>query len=260
MQVLMQKKPPIIGLSPRFVPGDGVGASSSSVDRLATVDANNHLITRFGGVPISLPLLQNLEGEARVNAMQALAERIDGLLLQGGTDIEPWRYQQEPISAKWPGDAIRDRFEFDFIQVCLARKLPILGICRGFQALQVAFGGALVQDIPTQKQDALSHDSQTGYCYAAHAVTLIDGGLLQRWHQQTRVFVNSAHHQGIAELAPGLRLEAIADDGMVEAFCAPQFPFVVAVQWHPEFHTEAGELADPAPLVQAFLDAARHRA
>ena len=214
----MQKRLPIIGLSPRFVPGDGIGAGSSSVDRLATVDANNHLITRFGGIPISLPLLQSLEGRARIDAMEALAERIDGLLLQGGTDIEPWRYQQKPISALWPGDVIRDRFEFDFIQVCLARKLPILGICRGFQVLQVVFGGALLQDIPTQKPTAMNHDSQVGYCYAAHAVKLIEGGLLQRWHLQSRVFVNSAHHQGIAELAPGLQLEAIADDGMIEAF------------------------------------------
>ena len=253
----MHKRYPIIGLSPRFIPGDGVGAGSSSVDRLATVDANNQLVTRFGGLPVGLPLLQGIEGDARIHAMEALAERIDGLLLQGGTDIEPKRYQQKPISPQWIGDAVRDHFEFDFIQICLARKLPILGICRGFQVLQVALGGALLQDIPTQKPDAIKHDSSTGYCHAIHPVNLIAGGILHSLHQQTRVIVNSAHHQGVAELAPGLKLEAVADDGIIEAFSVPSMPFVVAVQWHPEFHPVDGELADASALMHAFLDATK---
>jgi len=254
---LTHKRFPIIGLSPRFVPGDGLGAGSGSVDRLATVDANNQLVTRYGGLPIALPLLQGLEGNARISAMEALADRIDGLLLQGGTDIEPSRYRQSLLSPAWPGDAIRDHFEFDFLKVCLARKLPILGICRGFQVLQVAFGGALLQDIPTQKPSPIAHDCSTGYCHATHAVNLVEGGLLFEWHQQARVIVNSAHHQGVSELAPGLQLEAIADDGVIEAFSVPGFPFVVAVQWHPEFHPVDGELADAAAVMRAFLDAAK---
>jgi len=254
---LTHKRFPIIGLSPRFVPGNSIGAGTESVDRLAIVDANNQLVTRCGGLPVGLPLLQSLEGNERALALEALADRIDGLLLQGGTDIEPSRYQQSPLSKAWLGDAIRDRFEFDFLQVCLARKMPILGVCRGFQVLQVAFGGALLQDIPTQKQGLIAHDSITAYCHATHAVNLVEGGQLFAWHQQARVIVNSAHHQGVSELAPGLQLEAIADDGIVEAFSVPDLPFVVAVQWHPEFHPEAGELADAAPMMRAFIDAAR---
>lgn len=253
----MRQRLPIIGVTPRFIAGDGVGASSTSVDRLATVDANNQLITRYGGVPVGLPLLQTLDGEARTEAMIALAERIDGLLLQGGTDIEPWRYGETPSSPVWLGDAIRDRFEFDFLKICLARKLPILGVCRGFQVLQVAFGGALIQDIPTQKPGSTQHDSPLGYCYASHSVNLSEATLLQKLHGQTRVLVNSAHHQGIAELAPGLQVEAYADDGIIEAFSAVEFPFVVAVQWHPEFHHIDDRLADPAPLTRAFLAAAK---
>jgi putative glutamine amidotransferase len=251
---------PRIGITPRFLAGDGIGAGSSSVDRLATVDANNQLLTRFGALSLGFPMLRELSGPARKNAIAQLCDSVDGLLLQGGTDIEPRRYGQSPLNPAWSGDAVRDRLEFDLVEAFLAADKPILGVCRGFQLLQVVFGGSLLQDIPTQHQRAIAHDSPLGYCHASHAVQLQPGGFMQRSYGVDALHVNSAHHQGVLNLASGLAPEAFCADGIIEAFRAPSHRFVLAVQWHPEFHHLDAKLADPTPLLQAFLQAARPNA
>jgi putative glutamine amidotransferase len=252
-----------IGITPRFIAGDQISAGSSAVDRMAVVDANNQLVTRFGALPLTLPMLRELDGASRAEALGTIVRTLDGLLLQGGTDVEPHRYGEAPLRPEWAGDAIRDRLEFDLVEAFLKADKPILGVCRGFQVLNVAFGGTLYQDIPTQHAlDAgcacVSHDSNASYCGATHEITLTPGGELARLYGCTQGLVNSAHHQGVKALGAGLRLAASAPDGVCEGLHAPSYRFVLAVQWHPEFHHLDAKLLPPAPLMHAFLAAMAH--
>ncbi len=255
-----------IGITPRFIAGDGLSAGSSAVDRMAVVDANNQLVTRFGGLALTLPMLRELDGVRRRDAFKSIIECLDGLLLQGGTDVEPHRYGECPIKPEWAGDALRDRLEFDLIEAFLAADKPILGVCRGFQVLNVAFGGSLYQDIPTQhqhntfaasaeKQPHVQHDTSASYCGATHAITLSPNGVLAALYGTTSGRVNSAHHQGVRALAGGLSHEAQAPDGICEGLSALNYRFVVAVQWHPEFHHLDASLLPAEPLMRAFFAA-----
>ncbi len=250
-----------IGITPRFIPSDNLSPDSRGVDRMAVVDANNQMVTRFGALPLTLPMLRELDGERRRDAFKTIVETLDGLLLQGGTDVEPQRYGERPIKAEWAGDPIRDRLEFDLIECFLKADKPILGVCRGFQVLNVAFGGKLCQDIPSlyQNPTAIEHYSGTSYFGATHDISLTPGGALAAMYGQTEGRVNSAHHQGVIELAPGLTEEALAPDGICEGFRAPKYRFVLAVQWHPEFHHLATELLSAEPMMRAFLAACTPR-
>jgi putative glutamine amidotransferase len=249
------KRLPRIGITSRFVAGDGVGAGSSSVDRLATVDANNQLIARYDGLILGLPMLRELDGAKRAAHIAAYVDQLDGLLLQGGTDIAPQRYGQTPLRPAWAGDPIRDRLEFDVLEAFLRADKPVLGVCRGFQVLQVMFGGALLQDIPTQHAGAIAHDSPAGYCACTHAVELMPAGPMAQWYGRSSARVNSAHHQGVLAAAGGLQVDARAPDGIIEALYAPAARFVYAVQWHPEFHHLDAALLDPSPMLRAFIAA-----
>lgn len=245
-----------IGITPRFIPGDNKSPDSRGVDRMAVVDANNQLVTRFGGLPLTLPMLRELDGEYRRDAFKTIVDTLDGLMLQGGTDVEPHRYGELPIKPKWCGDPLRDRLEFELVEYFLKADKPILGVCRGFQVLNVVFGGKLCQDIPSLHQSdvAIEHYAGTNYFGAEHDISLTPGGALATMYGQTSGRVNSAHHQGVIDLATSLTEEARAPDGICEGFRAPKYRFVVAVQWHPEFHHLAEGLLPAEPLMRAFLD------
>ena len=242
-----------IGITPRFVAGNSFGEGSASVDRLAVVEANNQMITSHGALPLTVPLLREVNGQERSNYIRAIAENLDGLMLQGGTDVEPSRYGELPLREEWSGDAIRDHLEFDLVAAFLALDKPILGICRGFQLLNVALGGSLYQDLTLQYPSAVQHSNDLTYCGATHAIELTENGSLSQFYGTRMSIVNSAHHQGIKRLAEGLRAEAFAPDGRCEGFSAPDYRFVVAVQWHPEFHHTDPALLSAKPLIQAFL-------
>ncbi len=246
-----------IGITPRFIAGDNKSPDSRGVDRMAVVDANNQLVTRFGGLPLTLPMLRELDGERRRDAFKTIVDTLDGLMLQGGTDVEPHRYGELPIKPKWGGDPLRDRLEFELVEHFLKADKPILGVCRGFQVLNVVFGGKLCQDIPSLHQSsvAIEHYARTNYFGAEHEISLTPGGALARMYGQESGRVNSAHHQGVIELAKSLNEEARAPDGICEGFRAPNHRFVVAVQWHPEFHHLTTGLLPPEPLMRAFLAA-----
>ena len=244
-----------IGITPRFVAGNSFAEGSASVDRLAVVEANNQMITAHGALPLTVPLLRETEGVARAAFIQGIAENLDGLMLQGGTDVEPGRYGEHALRPEWCGDALRDRLEFDLVAAFLALDKPVLGVCRGFQLLNVAMGGSLHQDLPLQYPSAVAHNDELTYCGATHAIELTEHGVLSQLYGTRSGMVNSAHHQGIKALAGGLRAEAFAPDGLCEGFSAPNYRFVVAVQWHPEFHHSDPSLLRATPLIQAFLHA-----
>lgn len=244
-----------IGITPRFVAGNSFGEGSASVDRLAVVEANNQMITTNGALPLTVPLLRELSGIERTACIQAMAENLDGLMLQGGTDVEPWRYGEEALRPEWSGDALRDHLEFDLVAAFIALDKPVLGVCRGFQLLNVALGGSLYQDLPLQYPSTIRHNDELTYCGATHAIALTENGKLAQIYGTTTGMVNSAHHQGVKALGNGLIAEAIAPDGLIEGFSAPDLRFVVAVQWHPEFHHTDPALLSATPLIQCFLAA-----
>jgi putative glutamine amidotransferase len=181
------------------------------------------------------------------------AKALDGLVLQGGADISPLAYGEQPQKPEWEGDPMRDRYEIDLVRAFMAEKKPVLGICRGAQMINVALGGSLHQDIPAHRSD--------DYDQHAHEVRLEPGSGLARLYGETGPRrVVSIHHQAIKKLAPGLKVEARAEDGVIEAVRGTGPSYLCAVQWHPEFHGGRDGLMDGGPLLDEFLKAAAARA
>jgi len=178
------------------------------------------------------------------------AQALDGLVLQGGADISPLAYGEEPLKPEWAGDPMRDGYEIELVRAFTAAGKPVLGICRGAQLINVALGGSLHQDVPAHRSD--------DYDQHAHEVRLEPGSGLARLYGETGPRrVVSIHHQAIKRLAPGLKVEARADDGVIEAVRGTSAGYVCAVQWHPEFHGGRAGFLDGGPLLDEFLKAAR---
>jgi len=194
-------------------------------------------------------------------SLHGYADALDGLVLQGGSDLAPQTYGEEPISPQWPGDAVRDRFEIDLLHRFMQAGKPVLGICRGCQLINAALGGSLYQDIPTQRPDALKHVDSERYERQLHALELVPGSVLAGLYpQQRQAMVNSIHHQGVKDLGRDLVVEARAPDGMVEAIRWSGPGHVFGMQWHPEFMAEDAlhaEQLDGRPILNHFVDAAR---
>jgi putative glutamine amidotransferase len=185
---------------------------------------------------------------------------IDGLLLTGGEDVSPTRYGEQAHPSVVDVDLLRDDFEIALITEGRRRKLPILAICRGIQILNVACGGTLVQDIPTEVAGAIDHSwtvpPHKPYDLA-HEVWLDKDTLLaklmrERLSDTDACETNSRHHQAVKQVAEGFRVSATAPDGVIEAIEEPAARFCLGVQWHPENFWRTGEFR---PLFEGFLDA-----
>ncbi len=185
------------------------------------------------------------------------AQWLDGLVLMGGSDVWPGSYGEQPMDPRWQGDRIRDAYEMALARAFVAAGKPVFGVCRGLQLLNVAFGGTLLQDIPTQRPEALAHRDAGLYDQLFHPVQIEPGTrLAQVYAGQLQSTVNSVHHQGIKDLAPGFVVEArCPTDGMIEAVRLQTGPWVAAVQWHPEFHltTQASAAARPDLIDDGLL-------
>jgi putative glutamine amidotransferase len=169
--------------------------------------------------------------------LATLVEDFDGLVLQGGSDVAPGTYGETPLRPEWGGDAIRDRYEIELVREFLRQKKPVLGICRGAQLLNVAFGGTLWQDIETQVAGSLNHRNWDIYDQNFHDVRIEEGSGLARLYGAGMKRINTIHHQGIKELGEGLVAEAVSPtDGLIEAIRSKGDVYALAVQWHPEFH------------------------
>ncbi|MCZ8251606.1 MAG: gamma-glutamyl-gamma-aminobutyrate hydrolase family protein [Hylemonella sp.] len=189
------------------------------------------------------------------------AQYLDGLILQGGADVSPRAYGEEPLRSEWSGDPVRDAYELELVHEFMEAGKPILGICRGMQLLNVALGGSLYQDLRTQRPD--THDHESGhYDRHVHRVSFAEDGLMRGWFgERSDGQVVSIHHQGVHRLGRDMVVEALSsDDGVIEAIRWNGGSFVCGVQWHPEFHSQAGnDLLDCSPLLEAFLAAAQSR-
>lgn len=204
-------------------------------------------IARAGGLAVMLPLTS-----ADID-IENLVEHFDGFLFTGGHDVDPALYGQEKES--FCGDLCpgRDAMEQKLLQAALAADKPVLGICRGLQLMNAVLGGTLWQDIPTQFPSDTNHRMAAPYGRAEHEVQVSPE--LPFGNLPLMLGVNSCHHQGIRELAPGLKVWAKAPDGLVEAVYLPGKRYARAVQWHPEFFPVEDELS--RTIFSGFVEAAK---
>jgi putative glutamine amidotransferase len=197
---------------------------------LAITEAYTQALSAVGAAPLLIPNGLTSEQLAQV------VERLDGVLFSGGGDIHPRFYGAREDSHLGLVDEDRDQVEIDLLRQVMGRGLPFLGVCRGFQLVNVALGGSLYTDIQAQAPGAGQHDfhKDRRRDYLAHPVQVTAESRLGTLLAAEQVQVNSLHHQGVRDLAPGLRPTAYAPDGILEAFELPDYPFGLAVQWHPE--------------------------
>jgi len=183
---------------------------------------------------------------------------IGGVLLLGGGDVHPSLYGDTPHPTFDPAEEGRDAFEIALTRAAAARDIPFLAICRGIQVMNVAFGGTLVQDIPSEIPAPLPHRIKENKQALAHEIDVVPGSRLQKilgstLNPQARCHVNSRHHQSVKQVGNGLRTCAVAADGVIEAIEHPAKRFFVGVQWHPENFWQTGRFAT---LFNAFVTAA----
>lgn len=211
-------------------------------------------LSTVGALPWVIPLIAG-----DMDTLRSIYERLDGVFLPGGVDMNPAMYGEELSELCGRLDPDRDVVEISLARWALEDHKPILGVCRGLQVMNVAAGGSLYQDVLAQHPDAIKHDY---YPYTGeftrdmlvHDVNIEPGSRLAALLGSQRFMVNSMHHQGIRRLAPGLQATSSAPDGLVESIEAPNGQFAVAVQWHPEefVHRDAATRR----LFTGFLSAA----
>ncbi len=228
-----------------------VSATSDFQNGPHRVRLNNAYVAALesaGIVPVVVPPL------ASEDSVNLILDRVDGLLLTGGEDVEPSLYGQPRSSECGVSNLERDRTEIALVKAARERRLPLLAICRGPQLLNVALGGTLIQDIPSEVPDALGHDSREDRAARVHDVAIDEGSLIADAIGATHISVNSLHHQSVRDVARGLKVTARAPDGIVEGLESESDDWwVMAVQWHPEEMNDSPEPWDRG-LFKAFAD------
>ncbi len=196
------------------------------------------IIARAGGLPFLLPALcypQVTQDGTAARTLRAMVAELDALILTGGADLSPETYGESALRPEWAGDLTRDRYERILVDAALELGTPLLGVCRGHQFINVALGGQHYQDLVSQRPGEVDHRGEA-YDEHVHPVRVAPGSWLHRiYGGAERLIVNSVHHQGVRELAPGLRPTAWADDGLIEGFEASDGRLLYGVQWHPEW-------------------------
>ncbi len=221
------------GASARPVIGVTCGHTTEGNGRFYVNEPYVRCIEAVGGLPFLIPAIDDEEGIGR------LLEFVDGILLPGGVDVDPVHFGEEPIPGLGGVDPAWDRVELFVARLALERNLPILGICRGIQVLNVAAGGSLYQDIPSQvKGHVLKHVQDAPRWYPTHGVQPEPGSWVEQALGQAGARVNSFHHQAIKIPAPGFSITAKSQDGIIEAIEDQSRGFVCGVQWHPELMVE----------------------
>ena len=207
----------------------GVVRSWDGADRTGVNAAYVEAVLAAGGVPLILSPLMS------PSLASAALENVDGLLLTGGEDLDPAWYGAEPSAYLSPPSRERDLFELALFAVARQLRMPILGICRGIQLINVGMGGTLYQDLPTERSGSVNHRPEGPRDSRSHRVALAPGSRAAETLGATSITVNSSHHQAIKDLAPGLIATGWTDDRLIEAVETPkEAPWLLAVQWHPE--------------------------
>lgn len=248
----MSKNYPMIGIPCRLDTSETYPGRPIQTQNTAYLNA----VQQAGGLPILIPL--NLTDEQ----LDMLIEQVDALLFAGGGDIDPNYYQQSPqVDNLTDIQPERDDTELRLMRLATETKMPFLAICRGIQIMNVANGGTLWQDIPSQRPECIRHDyfydSEVSYPrhHIAHEMRLNGASRLRDIVQTDCFAVNSLHHQNVREVAPNLKAVGQAQDGLIEVLEAIDHPFGIGVQWHPEELVNHEETA--RKLFKAFIEAAR---
>jgi putative glutamine amidotransferase len=198
----------------------------------ASNQAYARAVAHAGGIPVLIPSLADLPDAS------AIAGWMDGLLLAGGSDLDPSLYGEAPVPESSASDPERDRLELALVRLALDQDLPIFGVCRGLQVLNVARGGSLYQHVPAERPSNIDHEQagQPKRTHIAHGISVEPGSRLASilGDELTVTGVNSFHHQAAKRLGEGLKVTAVAEDGIIEAVEMADSPFVLAVQYHPE--------------------------
>jgi len=241
---------PLIGVATQTLPGKLGELPDCWIMGQRYVDT----LRAAGAVPMLLPLLPH-----DPDTMRELFNRLDGVFLTGGVDVDPSRYGEDKHPMCGTTDHARDAIELMLLDYALGKKLPVLAVCRGIQILNVCRGGTLYQDVTAQVPAAMKHDyfptaTQPSRSYLAHEISVNPETRLGKILGERSVPVNSMHHQAIKDLANGLRPSAYAPDGIIEAVEGTNGQYLIGVQWHPE------ELASTQPgmsrLFTSFVEAA----
>jgi putative glutamine amidotransferase len=210
-------------------------------------------VRRAGGDPV--------EVAAGGESPESILARVDGIMLTGGGDVDPMLYVEAPHATVQPSETGRDAFEIALTRAAIAAGMPFLAICRGMQLLNVATGGTLIQDIPSEVPGALEHAVPEPRAHVAHEVWVskdsrLSALLADHMEDGETCHVNSRHHQSVAKVAPGFVVTATSPDGVIEAMEKPGAAFCIGVQWHPENFWRTGEFRS---LFEGFVQAANAR-
>ena len=215
---------PVIGITTYI--GDKKGYYSVSGNYVDSV-------TMAGGIPVCIPVISNEEDFSRYLGL------VDGVIFTGGNDVSPLCYGENPISHVNNVSSMRDDYEINLFKRAYAEGIPILGICRGNQLINVALGGSLYQDINSQVPESLGH-SPDGISADElyHSIKIGKNSRLHDIFKEDRIFVNSFHHQAIKKLGDGLVISAMSEDGIIEGMESTKEGFLVGIQSHPECLTK----------------------
>jgi putative glutamine amidotransferase len=218
----MERRKPVIGITGAYVKhNEHMEGVYVHHDYHRTVAAN-------GGIPIVLPYY------TKELALETLS-LCDGIIISGGEDVDPLAYNQDPHPKLGFTIPERDWVEFEIVRFAISHNIPLLAVCRGLQVLNVALGGTLIQDIPSQIKNTVQHSQVVNRSRDTHWINVVQDSQLYKIFGADRVRVNSLHHQAIDKVAEDLRVVALAEDGIVEAveYIHPR-SFILGVQWHPE--------------------------
>jgi len=205
-------------------------------------------VARHGALPVPLP--------HEVEMVEQYLDLIDGLLITGGAfDVSPELYGEKTTHEKTTTKNRRTSFEYAITKGALERDIPILGICGGEQLLNVVLGGTLIQHIPDSVAGALEHEQKNPRDEAGHSIKIAAGTLLSRIIGTAEMNVNSAHHQAVLTPAPDAIINATAPDWVIEGIELPSQTFCLGVQWHPEYHVDAGD----EKILAAFVGACKRK-
>lgn len=242
---------PLIGISTNLVM-ETTWSVTPAYPRIAVAQDYVEGLLRCGAAPMLVPLF---DPEGREEVLDQLVGTLDALVLSGGQDMDPSHYGQSRLEVCGEVLAERDRQDLALFAAARRRGIPVLGICRGMQVINVATGGTLHQDLPTQRPGEVVHSQTVAPTIPTHWVDFAPDGWLAQGLGRDGADVVSFHHQGVDRLGEGLVVEATAPDGLVEAYRGQDGAWLLAVQWHPEMSHR--EDAAGLGVIQLVVDAAR---